>query len=108
MLYATRSLWVLPAAFYTVLVTAFGWGVWGSGGRNRALRIAGGLIVVYGALGLDWPFAPMHLREAVLDREPGDPSDVWRVDVPGCAPNRGQSTDAAGWSVGAHQHQAAD
>lgn len=34
----TRSLWVLPAAFYTLLVTAFGWGVWKSAGRIRALR----------------------------------------------------------------------
>ena len=31
----TRSLWVLPAAVYTVLVTAFGWGVWKSAGRIR-------------------------------------------------------------------------
>ena len=39
----TRSLWVLAAAFYTVLVTAFGWGVWKSAGRIRALRIVGGV-----------------------------------------------------------------
>ncbi len=61
----TRSLWVLPAALYTVLVTAFGWGVWKSAGRIRALRIVGGLVVAYGALGLVWPFAPMHLRETL-------------------------------------------
>jgi hypothetical protein len=61
----TRSLWVLPALFYTVLVTAFGWGVWKSAGRSRALRIVGGVIVAYGALGLVWPFAPMHLREVL-------------------------------------------
>src|SRR6266545_7839513 len=61
----TRSLWLLPAALYTVLVTAFGWGVWTSAGRIRALRVAGGLIVAYGVLGLVWPFAPMHLREAL-------------------------------------------
>jgi hypothetical protein len=61
----TRSLWVLPAAFYTALVTAFAWGVWQSAGRRRTLRAVGGLIVAYGALGLVWPFAPMHLREAL-------------------------------------------
>ena len=58
----TRPLWLLPAAFYTLLVTAFGWGVWKSAGRIRALRIVGALIVAYGALGVLWPFAPMHLR----------------------------------------------
>jgi Protein of unknown function (DUF998) len=61
----TRSLWVVPAALYTVLVTAFGWGVWKSAGRRRALRIVGCVIVAYGALGLVWPFAPMHLRETL-------------------------------------------
>ena len=29
------------------------------------MRIAGGLILGYGSLGLLWPFAPMHLREAL-------------------------------------------
>jgi hypothetical protein len=61
----TRPLWVLLAALYTVLVTAFGWGVWKSAGRTRALRIVGGLITTYGAFGLVWPFAPMHQREAL-------------------------------------------
>jgi hypothetical protein len=61
----TRPLWVLLATFYTLLVTAFGWGVMKSAGHNRALRIAGGLIVAYGALGVVWPYAPMHLREAL-------------------------------------------
>src|SRR5215208_2164941 len=61
----TRSLWVLPAALYTVLVIAFGYGVWISAGRIRALRIVGGLMVAYGTLGLVWPFAPMHLREVL-------------------------------------------
>jgi hypothetical protein len=61
----TRSLWAVPGAIYTVLVTAFGWGVWKSAGRIRALRIAGGLILAYGSLGVLWPFAPMHLRETL-------------------------------------------
>jgi hypothetical protein len=61
----TRPLWVLLGIFYTLLVTSFGWGVWKSAGRNRALRIVGGLIVAYGALGTLWPFAPMHIRETL-------------------------------------------
>jgi uncharacterized protein DUF998 len=61
----TRSLWVLPAAFYTMFVAAFGWGIVESAGRNRALRIVGWLLLAYGALGLVWPFAPMHLRETL-------------------------------------------
>jgi hypothetical protein len=61
----TRSLWLLPGAVYTILVTAFGWGVRTSGGRSRALRAVGGSIMAYGVLGLAWPFAPMHLREAL-------------------------------------------
>lgn len=61
----TRSVWLLPGAVYSVLVTAFGCGVWQSAGRIRALRTAGILIVAYGALGLLWPFAPMHLRETL-------------------------------------------
>src|SRR4051812_36484115 len=61
----TRSLWLLPGALYTVLVTAFGWGVWRSADRSRSLRIVGGLVGAYGSLGLLWPFAPMHLRETL-------------------------------------------
>jgi CheY-like chemotaxis protein len=61
----TRAAWTLPAAVYTVLVTAFGWGVWRSSGANRALSVVGRLIVVYGSLGLIWPFAPMHQREMI-------------------------------------------
>jgi hypothetical protein len=61
----TRPLWAVLAALYTVLVTAFGWGVTRSAGRARSLRIAGSLIIAYGALGLVWPFAPMHLRETL-------------------------------------------
>ena len=61
----TRSVSVAFAALYTLLVTGFGWVVWQSAGRGRALRVAGGAIVVYGGLGLLWPFAPMHLRETL-------------------------------------------
>lgn len=58
----TRPIWVLFAAVYTLLVTAFGWGVWISAGGSRPLRIAGGLIFTMGFIGLFWPFFPMHIR----------------------------------------------
>jgi phosphotransferase system glucose/maltose/N-acetylglucosamine-specific IIC component len=56
-------MWMILAAPYTLLVIAFGWGVWKSAGNNRRLRTAGGLLLAYSFLGLLWPFAPMHLRE---------------------------------------------
>jgi hypothetical protein len=48
-----------------VLVTAFGIGVWRSADGNRAVQIAGGLILAQASLGLLWPFAPMHQREVL-------------------------------------------
>jgi hypothetical protein len=58
----TRPLWVVMGLVYTLLVTAFGRGVRMAAGADRRLSIAGLLIAVYGALGVVWPFAPMHLR----------------------------------------------
>jgi hypothetical protein len=74
----TRSLWVLPGTIYTVLVIAFGWGVWLSAGRMRALRRTGSLLLAYGLIGLFWPFAPMHLRE-VLAAGGGTLSDTMHI-----------------------------
>jgi hypothetical protein len=78
----TRPVWVAAAALYTVLVTAFGWGVYMSAGGARSLRIAGVLIGAYGALGLVWPFFPMHSRD-VLAAGGGSLTDtmhiVWSV-----------------------------
>ncbi|HSC38701.1 MAG TPA: DUF998 domain-containing protein [Chitinophagaceae bacterium] len=61
----TRLLWVWLCIPYTLLVIAFAWGVWKSAGSNRPLRVAGGFMIVYGILGVIWPFAPMHLRETL-------------------------------------------
>lgn len=61
----TRSLWIALGAIYTVLMAAFGWGVWKSAGRDRVLRIVGVLILAYASLGLRWPFAPMHQRQVL-------------------------------------------
>ena len=58
----TRPRWVLLGFAYSLLITAFGWGVWASARRNRPLRVAGGVMVTYGVVSLAWPFAPMHLR----------------------------------------------
>jgi Protein of unknown function (DUF998) len=58
----TRPLWLLLGIPYSLLATAFGWGVWASAGRNRPLRVVGGLMVTYGVIGLFWP--PMHMRGA--------------------------------------------
>ena len=78
----TQQLWALLGAMYTLLVVAFGWGVWRSAGRSRAVRIVGGLILAYASLGLLWPFAPMHQRE-VLAAGGGTLSDSMHVVLGG-------------------------
>jgi len=50
---------------YPVFVLAFGVGVWGSVGRNRALRVTGGLLIGIGLVGLAWTPFPMVLGEPV-------------------------------------------
>jgi hypothetical protein len=59
----TRPLWVPLGIVYTLLIAAFGWGIWASAAGNRRLRVVGGLLAACGVLGLFWP--PMHLREVV-------------------------------------------
>ena len=61
----TRKLWAVLSTPYAFLMIAFAWGVWKSAEGNRNLRITGGLLLAYGALGCLWPFAPMHLRETL-------------------------------------------
>jgi hypothetical protein len=61
----TRALWAQLGWIYTVLETAFGFGVWQSAGRSRAVRIVGGLILAHASLGLLWPLASMHQREVL-------------------------------------------
>jgi hypothetical protein len=56
----TRGLWVPLGIVYTLLLAAFGWGIWASAGGNRRLRVIGALFVASGIFGLFWP--PMHLR----------------------------------------------
>ena len=56
----TRPLWVPFGMLYTLLLVAFGWGIWASARGNRRLRVVGGLLAACGVFGLFWP--PMHIR----------------------------------------------
>jgi pimeloyl-ACP methyl ester carboxylesterase len=78
----TRALWARLAWIYTGLVIAFALGLWKSAGRNRAVRIVGGLMLAYASLGLLWPFATMHQRE-VLAAGGGTLSDTLHVFLGG-------------------------
>ncbi len=78
----TRPIWVWLGMLYTILVVAFGMGVVKSAGGRRALKAAGILLMVYGALGVLWPFAPMHLRET-LAAGGGDVRDVMHIALGG-------------------------
>ena len=59
----TRPLWVSLAIVYSLLVIAFGWGVWKLAGQNRCLRIVAGAMILNAVIGLFWP--PMHQREVL-------------------------------------------
>jgi hypothetical protein len=59
----TRSLWVTLAIVYSVLLTAFGFGIRTAAAENNSLRTAGTLMIVYALIGLAWP--PMHQREVL-------------------------------------------
>src|SRR5690349_5973075 len=76
----TRLLWVPLGVLYTLLVAAFGVGIWQSTPRNRPLRIVGALFFGSGLIGFGW--LPMHQRE-VLAAGGGTLTDtmhiVWSV-----------------------------
>lgn len=78
----TRMLWNVLCAPYTLFSVAFALGVIKSAGNNRKLYIAGILLLAYGALGILWPFAPMHLRET-LAAGGGTVSDTMHLTLGG-------------------------
>jgi hypothetical protein len=59
----TRILWVIVASLYTVLIAAFGWGVWKSASASRYLHFVWVLIIIYCAVNFYWP--PMHQRSVI-------------------------------------------
>lgn len=60
----SRPVMVVLNVAYALLAIAFGVGVRRAAGRNRALRITGLVLVVYGATCLLGPAVPMHMRGA--------------------------------------------
>ncbi len=62
----SRPLHLVLSPLYTLLAGAFGVGVWRSAGRKRALRVAGGGLVVYAVNSVLWPqFFPEDLTKRV-------------------------------------------
>ena len=72
----TRPLWFPLGIAYTLLIAAFGWGVFRSAGQKRPLRIVGILLIINGLMGLTW--SPMHQRE-VLAAGGGTFTDTWHL-----------------------------
>lgn len=75
----TRLMVVWRGLAYSVLVILFGWTVRRSA-RNRALRVAGGLLAALGIVDFAGPFTPMHLRE-VLAGGGGTISDIMHIGL---------------------------
>ena len=59
----TRTLWFVLCIFYSLLLFAFGLGIWLSAHQNRKLRFVGAVVLVDATLGFFWP--PMHQREVI-------------------------------------------
>jgi len=72
----TRPLWCPLGIVYTLLIAAFGWGVFRSADQKRSLRIVGILLIINGLIGLTW--SPMHQRE-VLVAGGGTFTDTWHL-----------------------------
>jgi uncharacterized protein DUF998 len=62
----SRPLHLMLNPIYTLLVIAFGLGVWWSAGRKRSLRLVGGALVIYALVSFVWPqFFPEDLTAPV-------------------------------------------
>jgi len=59
----TRSLWVSLVTLYSMLVIAFGLGVWKSAADSRRLRVVAIMLIADAVIGFFWP--PMHQREVL-------------------------------------------
>ena len=77
---ATRPAWLVLGFLYDALIIGFGLGVLAAAGRQRSLRIAGGLLIAHGLVCLAWPFASMHRRE-VLAAGGATAADDWHLVI---------------------------
>lgn len=74
----TQALITAMVPVFTVLLIAFGVGVWKSAQGKRAPRVAGALLVAHGATAPLWLFAPMSQREVIAAGE-GTSSDTMHL-----------------------------
>jgi hypothetical protein len=72
----SRQLWVVLCAFYSLLVIAFGVGIWLCVNGRKGLRIVATLMLIYGVSGYFWP--PMHQR-VTLAAGGGSMSDTMHI-----------------------------
>lgn len=72
----TRPLWISLTTIYSLLVIAFGWGIWQSSMLSRRLKTVGILFIAYAVIGFFWP--PMHQRQ-VLAAGGGTISDTLHI-----------------------------
>jgi len=62
----SRPIHLVLSLIYSLLVIAFGLGVWWSAGRKRSLRVIGGALIVYAIVNWTWPqFFPEDLSKPV-------------------------------------------
>ena len=59
----TRTLWIILCVFYTLLMIAFGCGIWLSADSSKKLRFVAMVIIFDAVFGSFWP--PMHQREVI-------------------------------------------
>ncbi|HEY0731921.1 MAG TPA: DUF998 domain-containing protein, partial [Chitinophagaceae bacterium] len=59
----TRNLWNMLSIPYTILVTAFGCGIWLVSEGKRSLRVVAALMIFSGLFGIFWQ--PMHQRDVL-------------------------------------------
>ena len=62
----TRAFLVALLPVGTVLMIAFGVGVWATANGNRLLRVTGGLLIAFGITGVAWLPFPMSSREDMV------------------------------------------